>query len=198
MKKLSYCDKCGKDVGFATSQRKIKGKFKGVSFVCTETLCQCAECGNYVEYPKITEANLRAFYDGYKDAVGLLTGDAIVAIRKKYGLSAESFSLMLGFGAKTITRYENGAIQTKEADNLIRLADREDVAAELANRAGIVLETDYTPIVIGLSPSTIFIMEEFHRQVKEEYVKPFNYGDSFADLTAERMKHGRKRSSPRA
>jgi len=47
---------------------------------------------------------------------------------------------LLGLGAKTITRYENGAIQSKEADNLIRLADHDVNLFLLAEIAGISLK----------------------------------------------------------
>lgn len=140
MKPLCNCDSCGKDVGFTLSKRQKEGRHKGLSFTYVETLCQCKDCGNYVENPRITEADLRAFYDAYKSAAGLLTSEEIVAIRKKHGLSAERFAQLLGFGAKTVTRHENGAIQSKEADYLMRLARRDDVARELSEWSGVSLD----------------------------------------------------------
>ena len=51
----------------------------------------------------------------------MLLPDEIKNIRNQYNLSQASFSRFLGFGEKTITRYENGAIQDLCHDNIIRL-----------------------------------------------------------------------------
>lgn len=66
MRKLAYCDKCNKDVEFTTHEVKRADKKRGITY--TETLCQCAECGNYVEYPAITEKNLKNYYEALKGA----------------------------------------------------------------------------------------------------------------------------------
>ena len=59
-------------------------------------------------------------YDEYKKRVGLLTSKEIIAIRKKLNLTQEGLARIMGCGLKTITRYENGAIQDKVFDNFIR------------------------------------------------------------------------------
>lgn len=142
----SYCDHCGKKVEFQTFEKEKTATKKGVAFTYVETYCVCAQCGAYVDDPDIGETNLQRYYDAYKSAVGLLTRKEIIAIREKYGLSADIFGLILGLGAKTITRYENGAIQTRSADNLIRLADdianMEKMASAMAKRIASPVEED--------------------------------------------------------
>lgn len=90
--------------------------------------------------PTHYRSGFKSFYDAYKSAAGLLTSEEIVAIRKKHGLFAERFAPLLGFGAKTVMRYENGAIQSKEADYLIPLARRDDVARKLSEWSGVFLD----------------------------------------------------------
>lgn len=46
----------------------------------------------------------------------------IKEIRDSFGLSQKDFAILLGFGEKTITRYENGSIQDESHDIAIRLA----------------------------------------------------------------------------
>ena len=65
-KKLAYCDNCNKDVEFITKKIQRVDKKRGITYI--ESLCQCTECGNYVEYPAITEENLKKYYEALKGA----------------------------------------------------------------------------------------------------------------------------------
>lgn len=58
--------------------------------------------------------------DAYRMANGLLTSEQIIAIRKKYKISQELLSKVLGWGAKTITRYETVSIQDRVHDDVLR------------------------------------------------------------------------------
>lgn len=85
------------------------------------TILTCNHCGEEI-YDKETEIkNDILLFDAYKLKNNLLTSKEIISIREKYGLSQATFSKILGFGLKTITRYENGAIQDSTHDNLLRL-----------------------------------------------------------------------------
>jgi len=68
--------------------------------------------------------------------VGLLTSLQIKQIRAKRSMSQAQMALFLDIGEKDITRYENGSIQTKSIDDMIRLMDDD----EAFNRMCIVLE----------------------------------------------------------
>lgn len=52
--------------------------------------------------------------------------EEIKAIRNKYNLTQKAFSILLGFGEKTITRYENGSIQDDTHNLLIKLMDDQE------------------------------------------------------------------------
>ena len=67
--------------------------------------------------------------DAYKKRHGLLTSEEIIAIRKNRGWTQEDLAKALSFGLKDIARYENGKIQTKPHDKLIR-AIGDDVVFE--------------------------------------------------------------------
>lgn len=70
-------------------------------------------------------------YEEYRRSENLLQPDEIKNIRLKYSLSQASFSNLLGFGERTIARYEDGAIQDVCHDNLIRLMDSIDAFTKL-------------------------------------------------------------------
>lgn len=89
------------------------------------TILTCQHCGEEV-YDKDTEiSNDIILFDAHKKKHNLLTSKEIISIREKYGLSQATFSKIMGFGLKTITRYENGSIQDNTHDNLLKLVNIE-------------------------------------------------------------------------
>lgn len=120
-----YCDVCNKSRD--TYNEKLTDQFdvKGVIVTATINIIKCRDCSSEV-YDKENEVkNDVIVFDEYKKIKNLLTSGEIIAIRKKYGLSQTTLAKMLGFGIKTITRYENGAIQDSTHDNLLRLLRNE-------------------------------------------------------------------------
>lgn len=58
--------------------------------------------------------------DAYRTKEGLLTSDQIRDIRAKYGISQGDLCLLLGWGGKTITRYESHQVQDKAHDTILK------------------------------------------------------------------------------
>lgn len=76
--------------------------------------------------------NAKLTFDAYKKKNGFLTTQEIINIRKKRGWSQEKMAKFLDIGLKDIARYENGAIQTKAIDNMIRLVDNDQIFYAMA------------------------------------------------------------------
>ena len=55
-----------------------------------------------------------------------MTTNEIKLIRKKYEMSQKEFSKILGLEETTICKLENGSIQTKDVDAVIRLSEEPD------------------------------------------------------------------------
>ena len=81
----------------------------------------CKKCGAWLSSNKIERENDIIIYDAYKKKVGLLTTYEIKEIRAKRGMSQRQLAKFLDIGEKDITRYENGSVQTRSIDNMIRL-----------------------------------------------------------------------------
>lgn len=94
---------------------------KGEEFEVTGEVRFCAHCGSQIFDEELDSKKLNKAYDLYKIKHGLLSSYEIKNIRKRYALSARAFSKLLGFGEKTVTRYENGAIQDEAQNNLMYL-----------------------------------------------------------------------------
>lgn len=57
--------------------------------------------------------------NAYRKKIGLLTSDDIIKIRLKYDISQSDLCVLLGWGAKTIARYETHQVQSKSHDTIL-------------------------------------------------------------------------------
>ena len=63
--------------------------------------------------------------DAYRECEGLLTSSEIKSIRAKYGISQSDLCMLLGWGGKTITRYESHQVQDKAHDTILKKIDND-------------------------------------------------------------------------
>ena len=98
-------------------------KFKNVDvdYEATYFYCDLSE-ELYADESQLRENNI-AMKDAYRRKLGLLTSKAIIAIRAKYSISQSDFSILLGWGGKTITRYETYQVQDKAHDSILKKID---------------------------------------------------------------------------
>ena len=114
-----YCEECGKEV-----ETKIITKREAYG-VCGETIevdaqvLVCEECEEEFYSEELDNATLVRAYNEYRRRHKLLLPEEIKKIREQYGLSQRGFAKLLGWGDKTICRYENGSIQDKAHNSLL-------------------------------------------------------------------------------
>lgn len=96
-----------------TSFKNVPVDFEAVYFYCD------AADELYVNERQLQE-NDTALKDAYRRAVGLLTSQEIHAVRAKYGITQHDLCTLLGWGAKTITRYESHQVQDKAHDTILK------------------------------------------------------------------------------
>ena len=63
--------------------------------------------------------------DAYRKKEDLLTSAQIGEIRAKYGISQSDLCLLLGWGGKTITRYESHQVQDRAHDTILKKIDQD-------------------------------------------------------------------------
>ena len=68
-------------------------------------------------------ANDISMKDAYRRKTGLLTSSQIADIRRKYDITQSDLCILLGWGEKTITRYESHQVQDKAHDTILRKID---------------------------------------------------------------------------
>lgn len=75
--------------------------------------------------------NLRQDYAEFRRKNQLLSSKEIQTIREKYRLSIREFAGLLGVSYANLSAIENGGIQSKYLDSLLRLADNEAAFKDL-------------------------------------------------------------------
>lgn len=73
----------------------------------------------YMDEQQMQENDMR-LKDAYRKAEGLLTSAEISGIRARYGISQSDLCILLGWGRKTITRYENHQVQDRAHDTILK------------------------------------------------------------------------------
>lgn len=117
------CTCCMEEHDVKTVQIKEQALFKEreVSFEAVYMYCELAD-EFYMDEHQIKENDIR-LKDAYRRAEGLLTSKEISAIRRKYGITQSDLCTLLGWGGKTITRYESHQIQDKAHDYILKKID---------------------------------------------------------------------------
>ena len=94
-----------------------------VQYEAVYSYCDRAE-ELYMEDDQMS-ANDSLMKDAYRKGQGLLTSKEIIAIRRKYGISQSDLCILLGWGQKTITRYESHQVQDKAHDTILKKIDQD-------------------------------------------------------------------------
>lgn len=116
-----YCPKCEAEVESTIRDVLETYPVKGEEITVNARVRFCKCCGTDMWDEELDEKNLLDAFEKYRKKYNLLQPREIRMIREKYCLSQTAFARVLGFGDKTITRYENGSIADAAQNNLIEL-----------------------------------------------------------------------------
>ena len=122
-KRLCTC--CMEEHEVKTVLVKESATFKNVkvSYDALYFYCDIAE-ELYMNEQQMQENDIH-LKDAYRKAEGLLTSAEISAIRAKYRISQSDLCILLGWGGKTITRYESHQVQDKAHDTILKKIDQD-------------------------------------------------------------------------
>lgn len=126
MKTFIWCIACGKEVPASYKSVIHSHLIKGERICVEQETLVCPVCGKEFTTLEVADKSQKKAYQIYRKSKGLLSPEEIKGIRQKYGLSQGLFARILGFGEKTITRYENGYLPDPAQSNLIMLVANEN------------------------------------------------------------------------
>lgn len=120
-----FCTCCMEEHEVKTVLVPEQTTFKNVKigYEASYLYCDVAE-ELYMDEQQMQENDIR-LKDAYRREQGLLTSSEICNIRSKYRISQGDFSILLGWGGKTITRYEGHQVQDKAHDTILKKIDRD-------------------------------------------------------------------------
>ena len=120
-KKLCPC--CMEEHEVQTVRDTERNVFKGVPVEYSAEYQYCDQADEFFADELQISRNDIAMKNAYRKKMGLLTADQIAAIRARYGISQSDLCLLLGWGGKTITRYESHQVQDAAHDTILRKLD---------------------------------------------------------------------------
>ncbi|KAI4440797.1 type II TA system antitoxin MqsA family protein [Schaedlerella arabinosiphila] len=122
-KRLCTC--CMEEHEVKTVLVNDQAAFKNVKVDYDAFYLYCDAAGElYMDEQQIQENDVR-LKDAYRRAEGFLTSAEISGIRTKYGISQSDLCILLGWGGKTITRYESHQVQDKAHDTILKKIDQD-------------------------------------------------------------------------
>lgn len=96
-------------------------KDKKVNYIAVYQYCDLAD-ELYADEQQMQE-NDRRMKDAFRRQEGLLTSADIIGIRGKYSITQSDLCAILGWGGKTIARYETHQVQDKAHDSILKKID---------------------------------------------------------------------------
>lgn len=129
-----YCPYCDSEVESTVRVISETYPVKGEDITIAAKVRFCNCCGKDLWDEELDAQNLLDAFAEYRKKHKLMQPEDIRATREKYGLSQTAFARVLGFGDKTITRYENGSIADAAQNNLIYLVRQPSDFANLLEK----------------------------------------------------------------
>ena len=98
-------------------------RVRGEDFQVDAHYFRCPNCGEEFDTSNSDHDSLAEAYDMYRKKKSMLFPLQIKKFRHKYELTQKELTALLGWGAVTLSRYENGALQSLSHDRELQEAD---------------------------------------------------------------------------
>lgn len=98
-------------------------KDETVEYIAEYYYCKNAD-ETYADEDQISSNDI-SMKNAYRIKMGLLTSIQIADIRRKYNISQSDLCTLLGWGGKTVTRYESHQVQDIAHDTILRKLDKD-------------------------------------------------------------------------
>lgn len=119
------CTCCMEEHEVKTVLVEENATFKNVKVIYDASYLYCDVAEElYMDEQQMQDNDVR-LKNAYRKAEGLLTSAEISDIRAKYGISQSDLCILLGWGGKTITRYESHQVQDRAHDTILKKIDQD-------------------------------------------------------------------------
>lgn len=119
-------------------------KFRGEEFPYTHTAWLCEDSGEQFTDDESDMAGYMQVTNQYREKYGVPYTDEIISIRRRYGISAQKMSLILGIGINQYRLYEQGEVPSVSNGRMIRSISNPKVMLDILESSRNELsDTDY-------------------------------------------------------
>lgn len=116
------CPECWEEVDAEYVVRHEAVDIRGVVVEADIEHLICPQCGDSIGWAPLVDEGLEKLYRAYREKVGIMQPEAIVALRKRYGFSQRVFAAILDIGVASLQRYERGCLATDSHAQLLNNA----------------------------------------------------------------------------
>jgi len=117
------CPHCEKETNLELVRSQEEIKVRGEYIRVDVKYYKCKSCGKEFDDPRSDDDPLDKAYREYRRRHGMMQPEQIRDLRRRrYGLTQNEMSRLLGWGGATLSRYENGALQDETHEKTLRLA----------------------------------------------------------------------------
>lgn len=125
------CPNCEKETTLERIRDEEVIDVRGEKIAVDVEYFRCTECDAEFRDPRSDEDPLDDAYREYRRRHGMVQPEEIKAFRKRFALTQQQLADLLGWGAVTLSRYENGALQDEAHDTVLRLVMEPENLLEL-------------------------------------------------------------------
>lgn len=124
-RKACLCPCCMEEHEVKTVVMQEQSTFKNAKVEYEAVYQYCDRAEELYMNEEQMKANDMAMKDAYRRKKGFLTSAELMSIRQKYKISQVDLCILLGWGEKTITRYEGHQVQDRAHDTILRKIDHD-------------------------------------------------------------------------
>lgn len=167
-------------------------KFRGEEYPFIHTAWLCEDSGEQFTDDESDTAGYIQVTNQYREKYGVPYTDEIVAIRRRYGISAQKMSLILGIGINQYRLYEQGEVPSVSNGRMIRSISNPKVMLDILESSRNELsDTEYKKLSDKIK-SEIADSERYkieHYETNRVYRSVRGAGNGYAPLSLCRLKN---------
>lgn len=163
--KTEFCPVCEATRGVRAIKATEQFDIRGVTIPVDVEYLKCETCEADFDAPGVTDPLVTAFRE-YRSRKGFVQPEEIHEFRKRFGLTQYELSRLLGWGATTLSRYENGALQDEAHDCALHMIMKPDNLCETLERQPEAVLSDKRRHIIATIRSGVAVESE-----QREYIE---------------------------
>lgn len=165
MKKLAFCEYCIKENEFKVHKVNKTAMLKDQLITYTPKEAICKTCGKEIYIAEVWDYNIQSLYEKYREKHNIIKVNELQSILKKYNISSNALSKLLGWSSETLNRYLEGDMPLDSNSEILKKIN------ENANDYLMILKTnEYKVSLSDYNISRQAVKEILNMDITEEKI----------------------------